>query len=293
MSKLSFINEKELENSHQSPRPKVRSPKWKFEDANWGECLDHNFFHRTFLGGLSLLFPEGERFFIRSVRQHQDKITDPQLLDDIKGFIGQEIQHGRLHELSNKKVLGKEFEIDGFLKAWTDFAFGKLEPFAKAVLPESIPVAVTAAAEHFTAIWGYTALTSETFQNMKNEQLRDLIKWHAIEEVEHKHVAFDVMRAVDDRYEIRVGALLLTAVLIGGLSAWATLYLALQEEDPNWMEFFTTLLKESTDEKGLVRVYVEGIFSYLRPGFHPADFDDYELAREVAVELEGRMKKYA
>ena len=46
---------------------------------------------------LSGVFPDGEDFFVRSVRNYRDEITDADLKRDVAGFIGQEAIHGREH----------------------------------------------------------------------------------------------------------------------------------------------------------------------------------------------------
>ena len=47
------------------------------------------------MNALSTTFPDGERFFIDSVRNFQDQIKDPKLQKDIRAFIGQEANHGK------------------------------------------------------------------------------------------------------------------------------------------------------------------------------------------------------
>src|SRR4051812_33286902 len=47
--------------------------------------------------GVNLLFPAGERFFIRSVRYYVDR-TSPELVAQVKGFFGQEGRHAQAHE---------------------------------------------------------------------------------------------------------------------------------------------------------------------------------------------------
>src|SRR3954463_12854487 len=51
--------------------------------------------------GLSAVFPDGEDFFVRSVRHFRDQITDPALKRQVAGFIGQEAMHGREHRALN------------------------------------------------------------------------------------------------------------------------------------------------------------------------------------------------
>ncbi|MGB3622442.1 MAG: metal-dependent hydrolase, partial [Ketobacter sp.] len=51
-----------------------------------------------FFDALSVHFPEGERFFIQSVRNFQDRVKEPGLREDIRHFIRQEGQHGIVHD---------------------------------------------------------------------------------------------------------------------------------------------------------------------------------------------------
>ena len=46
-------------------------------------------------------FPEGERFFIRSVLAYREQISDPKLLQEIREFCAQEAQHTLVHEAMN------------------------------------------------------------------------------------------------------------------------------------------------------------------------------------------------
>src|SRR5438045_8244373 len=54
--------------------------------------------------GLSAVFPDGEDFFVRSVRHFRDQITDPELKRQVCGVIGQEAVHGREHRALNNRL---------------------------------------------------------------------------------------------------------------------------------------------------------------------------------------------
>src|SRR5688500_17184178 len=54
-----------------------------------------------FFNALSIFFPEGEKFFIDSVRHFRDRIDSPALQRDVKGFVGQEAMHSREHRRYN------------------------------------------------------------------------------------------------------------------------------------------------------------------------------------------------
>ena len=54
-----------------------------------------------FYNTLSIFFPAGERFFIQSVRNYREEITDEKLKAQVSAFIGQEGFHTREHEEYN------------------------------------------------------------------------------------------------------------------------------------------------------------------------------------------------
>ena len=56
-------------------------------------------FRTRMFDALSLTFPDGERYFIQSVRLFRDQITDPSLAARVSDFIKQEAQHGIAHDI--------------------------------------------------------------------------------------------------------------------------------------------------------------------------------------------------
>ena len=105
---------------------------------------------------LSLTFPDGERYFIQSVRLFRDKITDPDLEQRVAAFIRQEAQHGIAHEKMNQVMRKQGMPVDQFIQ--------RINRVFKFELEERSPqynIAMTAAAEHLTA------LMAETFYGKK------------------------------------------------------------------------------------------------------------------------------
>ena len=166
---------------------------------------------------LSAMFPEGEDFFVRSVRHYRDQITDPELRRQVAGFIGQEAMHGREHRSFNLRLgeLGYPTrEVDRSVK-WL-FALGEK------VLPASVQLAITAALEHYTATLAEVLLTDPDARRMMDvDEVRSLFLWHALEESEHKSVAFDVYQAACGNWRRRV--IVMQAVTAGfGLAVVAS-----------------------------------------------------------------------
>ena len=66
--------------------------------------FDNDPFKSRVADSLQLVFPDGERYFIESVRAYRDDITDEQLKADVADFIMQEAQHGMAHDHVNQKL---------------------------------------------------------------------------------------------------------------------------------------------------------------------------------------------
>ena len=98
--------------------------------------------------GVNMLFPAGERFFVRSVNHFRERVKDPRLSAEIRGFFGQEGRHAQAHESDLERLRAEGYSIDGFLRVYEKIAFGILEKISS---PE-LNLAGTAAAEHFTAL---------------------------------------------------------------------------------------------------------------------------------------------
>ena len=149
---------------------------------------------------LSAVFPDGEDFFVRSVRHYRDQITDPELKRQVSGFIGQEALHGREHRLFNHRLAELGYPTKRFERL-TKKGLALRERF----LPPVSNLAATAALEHFTATLAELVLSNEDVQGLfGHDEVRNLFLWHALEESEHKAVAFDVYKAVGGSERVRV-----------------------------------------------------------------------------------------
>ena len=264
-----------------APRPiRVRKMDFPFADAEvprW--WLYGNPVMTHMANGLNLLFPPGERFFIRSVKHYLDRIEDPELKTRVKGFFGQEGRHGHEHERANAMLERQGYDLSRFLTLYEKWAFDFIEP----IFPPVLRLSATVACEHFTATMAKNAL-SDGFLDGAHPVMAQLLRWHAAEEIEHKAVAFDVLREVDPRYAIRIAGLVVATTQLLGWWAVGTSILMSQEklsasERRRYREEGKRLTqaRAGTQRADLFR---EAILDYLRPDFHPDQHDDYALARE-------------
>jgi uncharacterized protein len=148
---------------------------------------------------LSSVFPDGEDFFVRSVRHFRDEITDPVLKKEVAGFIGQESIHGREH-----RVLNERFAELGYPTKAAEWATRKGLSLRSKYAPAKANLAMTAALEHFTATLAEMILSDPEARAMfGDDTVKNLFLWHALEESEHKAVAFDVYKLVGGGERLR------------------------------------------------------------------------------------------
>ncbi|ADI89702.1 metal-dependent hydrolase [Acinetobacter oleivorans] len=140
---------------------------------------------------LSAMFPPGEMFFIESIRNVRNQIKDEKLLEDIRAFIAQEAFHSREHKTLNNHLIHSNYpeviEIEAKTKA-------RLDKLRKLSIVEQ--VAATVVMEHYTATLARLLLTDQLIKRKTTQESRNLWEWHALEELEHKSVAFDVLNAI-------------------------------------------------------------------------------------------------
>ncbi|MBA2282496.1 MAG: metal-dependent hydrolase [Acidimicrobiia bacterium] len=233
---------------------------------------------------LSAVFPEGEDFFVRTVRNYRDQITDPELEKQVGGFIGQEAIHGREHRAFNDRLAELGYPTRGI-----DKRVGIVLRFGERVLPKDWQLAITAALEHYTAtLAGVLLIDPRAREIIADDEVRHLLLWHALEESEHKAVAFDVFHAVSGNERVRVNVMRFTTfgfLASGVLNTIASLAMDRSaRRDPRRL---LRSLRNARTSPWLTRQVRAQIRDYNRPGFHPDDHDTTELERHWRNELFG------
>jgi predicted metal-dependent hydrolase len=243
------------------------------------------------LAVLSSTFPEGEDFFVRSVKAVRDQITDPKLLADVDGFIGQEQMHGQEHRILNERLAEYGYPTRG-IGAYVKGLYWVRER----IQTKTVNLAFTAALEHYTATLAELLLTTEEArQAVGSRGARDLLLWHALEEAEHKAVAFDVYKAVGGGEFTRILVMWLTHLLFVGETTIMGAISVLK--DPNtWLhpaEFLKSLARLPKSPFLTMRA-PKMLYRYHRVGFHPNDNDTSQLVAEWRERLfgaEGRLNE--
>ena len=227
---------------------------------------------------LSSTFPEGERFFVHSVRQVRDQVQDPRLQQDISGFIGQEAMHSRAHEGFNNFAQALGVDVSAIVAEEK-----RVIEQVKARLNPRQQLAVTCALEHFTAMIATHLLRHPDYLDGLHPVARELWLWHALEEAEHKAVAFDVYQAVfaDEAVRKRV----MRIVTMTFLSRISYLTARLLLTDTAGRRQIRRNLSGLRRTGKLVWALRHDYLRYYRDGFHPGEDDTQALTRDWAARL--------
>jgi hypothetical protein len=232
---------------------------------------------------LSASFPAGEAFFIETVRRFRDQVP-AELTAHIDQFVKQEAHHTREHVAFNRQVTGAGYDIAAIDKRIADSLVQ-----ARTTHPVA-QLLVTVSLEHFTAIFAHAMLARAGQQfDGASAETRAMWIWHAIEEIEHKGVAFDtymhITRSLKPAKRWAIRSLVFFRVSRNFIANRVNDALALLAQDgiTGWRAK-ARLWWYLLGTPGVLRQVALPWASYFRPGFHPWDHDDRALiaAHETA-----------
>ncbi len=251
-------------------------------DRRFGRALAQK---RWWLGGdpigsayhnaLSITFPRGEAFFVESVKAFREG-ANPKLAAEIRSFVTQEVMHSREHVSFNKRVTDAGYRIEHLEKVVAD----SLELTKNR--PQILNLAVTMALEHYTAMMAHQMLRDPKAFAGADPELANMWKWHAIEEIEHKGVAYDTwLHATRDwsrwkRWKVKTIMMLIVTKNFWTKRWEGTLDLLAQDGITGW-KAKARLAWYLMGNPGPVRRLTLPWLAFFMPGFHPWNHDDRAL----------------
>ncbi len=226
-------------------------------------------------------FPEGEQFFVDAVRAAREQVHDPKLQQEISAFIGQEAMHGKEHRAANEESLRQGVDVSRL-----DRGTRRARLFLNRYAPMRFRLALIAAAEHFTAVIGAQVARREDFRrSIVDERIKALLLWHAMEEIEHRSVAFDVYRATGGDYATRVLAMAVVSAGIVPVVFYAMVFCLRQAGELQNLASWRRFLKAYWGSQGFFTQLLPEVLRYLRPDFHPNESDASILLATFRSEL--------
>ncbi|WP_371365489.1 metal-dependent hydrolase [Pseudomonas sp. QL9] len=221
------------------------------------------------MDGMQMYFPDGERYFITCVRPYRGMITDPVLAKHVKDFTRQEGQHGIAHTQFNELLRKQGLPVDRMLEFQEARNQRRLSKFSK-----EYNLALTAAFEHFTALLAEGFFTRKEVMAGADKRVKALFAWHAIEEMEHKAVVFNVMTTVAKVGYFKRCAAMLHATWDMTHETYRTTDALLKADGFSWLQrkrMYIAHLPWMYGRKGVYSTFTGKIIQYLKPGFHPDD----------------------
>jgi len=235
----------------------------------------------AFFNALSAAFPQGETFFIESVRRYRDQ-ADPVLKEQIGAFVQQEAMHTREHLAFNRLI-----KDAGYDTASMDAQVRRRLGMARE-RPEIGQLAITVGLEHFTAIMARMLLDDPNPLPGTPREILRLWQWHAIEELEHKSVAYDTWITVTAKLKLsrwRCWSIRTRVMLLISLQFWYSNFERMADffrqdginTPRTWWRVFTFLWFKP----GIARKIFLPYMSFFRPGFHPWQHDERALIQTI------------
>ncbi len=249
-----------------------------------------------FMTALSSLFPEGEQFFVNSARavRNDPKLADARLQKEISAFIGQEAMHSKEHLAFNASAQAYGYDVRTLeqrtgkvIEYGVAISTKLLKPFG--FTKEMIDLTGTCALEHFTSTIAEELLSNPNIQAMfEDETMYNLWMWHAVEENEHKAVAFDVFVGMygsgAKAYFMRSLALVIAMSLIFITQSYFTATLLKTDGKLTWRDT-KYMIRFMYGTNGFMTRQIPTLLSFLKPNFHPNDLDTTELLNKWRAEL--------
>ena len=237
---------------------------------------------------LSATFPKGEAFFVESVRKFREG-ADARLAAEIRAFTTQEVMHSREHVAFNRRAHEAGYDLSK-LEARVDWRLDLVRS-----KPPIASLAATMALEHFTAMLAHELLRDARHLAGADAETAAMWRWHAIEEIEHKGVAYDTwLHATKDwprftRWKVKAKVMLLVTRNFVVDRTLGTLEL-LRQDGITGPKAWGRLFWFAYVKPGMMRKILGAWASFFMPGFHPWNHDDRAL---IAKAEKGLQEGYA
>ncbi|MFT6326257.1 MAG: putative metal-dependent hydrolase [Crocinitomicaceae bacterium] len=225
-----------------------------------------------------LLVGPSERFIVRSASKSMRSISNKTLQDKLKLCFFQEVKHAESHELFSCRY----FKIHPILKTFFDFSSFFNYTILDKIAPHSLKLSIASAMEQLNSEIAYFGLNKVSSLN-SDENFKDMLSWHFVEEIEHREVVFDLLKEVDTN---RLSYIL--GILLGlfSFSFWITLGAALiMLARP--ITFFTGFFK-SLGGNGILIRFIKSTIRYCKKDYHPSN----EIIPPLFYEYQDKVKSY-
>ena len=235
--------------------------------------FDNSPFKTHFMNSLSTRFFYGEKFFIDTMHKFKNEIVDENLNESVVEFIKQEAIHRVIHKQFDDWLIFKGYDINEL----THLSTKQIDNLQRKLSNQDM-LMITLCLEHLTTIFAEFFLKNPELFDQMHPHFHRLWKWHAIEEVEHKAVAYELLMTVKNKflprrlYSIIVTSSIFTKILLGTF-----MLLKHDKQLWKWRTFKDAWLFLFNLKNGFI---TRNIFPYLRImklNFSPRNIDHSKL----------------
>ena len=259
----------------------ARNRSFSLHEPLAGDWHGGHAFQTAFFNALSLSFPTGEKFFVDSVKHYLPRIDDPKLKSEAAVFVQQEYVHRREHQRYNEVLA----EVRGFdLSKLEALYIREIEQANKQ--PPIARLAATVVLEHVTAMFAAGSMRNSRWMDGAHPVMADLWQWHAIEETEHKSVAYDVFLAIGGDRKLLRQVMRIVRLRFPSNVFWSIVHMRRMEGKPVlslpfWREGYMFLFGRN----GVIREVAKDFRLFFRDDFHPWMIDNRELLRQTIATI--------
>src|SRR3990167_3807799 len=282
---MALLEGSNSENIKRVPQP--RRPKFAFGEEMQRRWCKNTIFYTMLLNAYTIMFPAVERFTVGCLRDVLDDITDPALKARVQAMIAQEAIHAKQHDESLQVLARHQVDyqfiyrfVDAVMRIWLPMNQKLGRMFGRYYL-----VAAVAAGEHWTTLISRWNLNSNAFK-YENGPMAKLFLWHAVEEIEHKSVAFDLLQHLGARYFNRVIGFILASFLFFFLNIAILIFLTgqLRLQEVLHPRFYIEILLYSLFWQAALPKTLWGMIEYCLPLFNPDNHND-EATLEAGLQM--------
>ncbi|MBC2716632.1 MAG: metal-dependent hydrolase [Desulfobacteraceae bacterium] len=247
-----------------------RRPEFDFSDVSKYWLRDP--FTSHFMNALSIVVPHSERTVIDIVRKYADSISDPKLVRDMDALIRQEGRHTLMHLRCNDLLKKCGYPALRLFERFQKFFVGIL----RRISPPAWELAMPASFEHFTSAISREFIVNQDFWAGDQSNVAiDFTNWHALEELEHQAVCFDVFAALEKRTWLLTLSLLFiwmpaTLVSVYGIQLYLLLKDGILLKRKNWGPYLKFIFQS-------LPMLTRGAFKYVDKGYRPWSQKDVQV----------------
>jgi len=233
---------------------------------------DNSPFKSHLFNAMSITFPDGEKFYVQSVKAFKDQITDPALLEEIDTFSKQEYFHSYAHKQYNNWLDRQGLPAEELRQDVV-----KIIDWANSKLTAETRLAVTVCQEHVTVILAVNGLTHRSFYRRMHPHFEHVWRWHNIEEVEHKSTSMLVWQAIGGKPN-KLHRIMILATIVFWYTVLKFAVKMLHQDKQLWS---WRTVKDAWDllfsKNGMLNFGRDRYFDFFKTDYTPLDHDDTKL----------------